>query len=105
MNSKIKIMLLGIAFMLFGIYFRCLYIGYLYNFFIELIWIIFPIVGFLIILYGFFSKENKEDLIEKIYSILLKHRNNEEKSVICEKCGEKYKESYTSCPWCGYKEK
>ena len=104
LKSKIKIMLLGIALMLFGIYFRGLFIGYLYNFFIELIWIVFPIVGFLVILYGFFSEEPKEELNEKIYSILLEQKSNEEKTLICRKCGEEYKEVYTSCPWCGYKE-
>lgn len=105
MKSKVKIMLLGIALMLFGIYFRCLFIGYLYNFFIELIWIIFPIVGFLVILYGFFSENQQEELTPKIYSLLLKQKSDEEKSLICKKCGKEYKEVYTSCPWCGHKGK
>lgn len=101
---KSKIMLFGIALMLLGIYFRGLFIGYLYNFFIECIWTVVPIIGFLVVLYGFFKEDPKEDLTERIYSILSEQNRKEEKNLICKKCGEEYKETYTSCPWCGYKE-
>lgn len=104
MKSGIKIMLLGITFVLFGIYLRCIFIGYLYNFFIELLWVIFPIIGIVLVLYGFFSGKQTEGLTEEIYKILLKREIRDEKDLVCKKCGEKYKEGYTSCPWCGYKE-
>lgn len=104
MKSTIKVMFLGVAFMLFGIYVRCIFIGYLYNFFIELIWMVFPIIGIAIVLYGFFSGKHKEDLDEEIYKMLLEQNIKEEKDLICKKCGETYKEGYNSCPWCGHKE-
>lgn len=90
--------------MLLGIYFRGLFIGYLYSSFIEFIWTVVPIIGFLVVLYGFFKEDPKEDLTERIYSILSEQNRKEEKNLICKKCGEEYKETYTSCPWCGYKE-
>ena len=104
MKSGIKIMLLGITFVLFGIYLRCVFIGYLYNFFIELLWVIFPIIGIVLVLYGFFYEKHSKDLTEETYNLLLKREIRDEKDLVCQKCGEKYKEGYTSCPWCGHKE-
>ncbi len=95
MKSDIKIMLLGIAVMLLGFY---IIIG------LGLIGIIFPIIGIVLVLYGFFSGRQTENLDEKIYNILLKREIKEEKDLVCKKCGETYKEGYTACPWCGYKE-
>ena len=98
-------MLLGIVLILFGIYLRTLYIEHLSGSFVEFIYTATPIIGIIVALYGFFRANPKEELTEKIYSILLEQKRVQEKALICKKCGQEYKESYTSCPWCGYKEK
>ena len=104
MKRSIKIMLLGIVLILFGIYLRTLYIEHLSSSFAEFIYSATPIIGMVVALYGFLRVEPEEDLSEKIYSILLKEKNVKENVLVCKKCGQEYKESYTSCPWCGYKE-
>lgn len=58
-------MLLGVSFMLFRIYVRCLFIEHLSDPFAEFIWVLFPLIGFLIVLYGFFSGNREETLTEK----------------------------------------
>ena len=66
MKSSIKIMLLGITVMLFGIYLRCLFIEHLYSFFIELIWTVLPIIGLLIAVWvGNRHKNNKNNLLKR----------------------------------------
>ena len=77
----------------------------LYSALVEYICFFLPPIGFLIALYGFFSKDKdkEEDLPEKIYEILRKQQRDAEEDVVCPKCGEKYKESYNACPWCGHK--
>lgn len=54
MNRKIKFVLLGHTLILFGIWVRNIYIGYLYTNFTKAIWWGFPILGFLFALYGLF---------------------------------------------------
>ena len=103
MKSNLKIMLLGIVFMISGVCVRCIYIGYLYNTFIELVWIILPIIGFVVFLFGFFDSERHDELTEKIYKMISDKQRKEEMKKTCEKCGETYAEGYSSCPWCGYK--
>lgn len=104
MKSKIKVMLLGVALVLVVIYLRVIFIGNLYSSFIEVIWTVFPIIGFAVILYGFFSEDPDKDLTEKIYSILSEMKLKDEKVLICKKCGKEYKETQTSCTWCEHKE-
>lgn len=53
-------------------------------------------------LYGFFAGDKRDDTLEEAYRVLLKLRDNSAKSVTCKKCGEEYKDLYTSCPKCGY---
>lgn len=102
--SRIKIMLLGIALMLSGICLRCIFIGYEYSFFIEMLWIILPISGLIAVFYGFFSEERQEEFIEKTYNLLLKQKEKEDENLLtCEKCGREYKNVYNSCPHCGFK--
>ena len=55
MKSNIKIMLLGMVLILFGIYLRTLYIEHLSGSFSEFIYTATPIVGIIVSLYGFFS--------------------------------------------------
>lgn len=98
MKPKVKVMLLGIAIMLLG---RIIVIN-TSNFLLFLLSLV-SLAGFGIVLYGFFSKDEEEDLPEKIYEILRKQQRDAEEDVICTKCGEKYKESYNACPWCGHK--
>ena len=88
MKSNVKYMLLGIAVMLLSIYIGIVFIGYL--------GLIIMIIGFLVVLFGFLSPDHHEDITDKEKSI---------KTVACPKCGKEHKEVYTSCPWCGYKEK
>lgn len=99
MKPKVKVMLLGIAVMLLG----NIVILLSFNSFLTFLLSLFPLAGFGIVLYGFFSKDEEEDLPEKIYDILRKQQRDAEKDVVCPKCGEKYKESYSACPWCGHK--
>ena len=56
MKLDLKLMILGIVIILFGIYLRIIFIGYMNNSFIEFIWVISPIIGFTIALYGFLQK-------------------------------------------------
>ncbi len=93
MKSTVKIMLLGIALMLAGFYLSFSVIGF-----------IFLVVGFIIVICGFFLEEHKKDLTEETYNMILQQKIKEEKELTCNKCGEKYKEGYTSCPWCGHKD-
>ncbi|MBR6572609.1 MAG: hypothetical protein IKK77_02705 [Clostridia bacterium] len=95
MKSDIKIMLLGIAVMLLSIYTTLIF---------QIIGFILLVVGIVVVLYGFFCEKHSKDLTEETYNLLLKREIREEKNLVCKKCGETYKEGYTSCPWCGYKE-
>ena len=104
MKKSIKIMLLGIVLILFGIFLRTLYIEHLSSSLAEFIYTATPIIGIVLALYGFIREYPEEDSTEKIYSILLKEKNAKENVLVCKKCGQEYKEGYTSCPWCGYKE-
>lgn len=96
--AKVKIMLLGIAIMLLG----GIIVVNASDFLLFLLSLV-PLAGFGIVLYGFFSKDEEEDLPEKTYEILRKQQRDAEEDVVCPKCGEKYKESYKACPWCGHK--
>lgn len=97
MKSNVKIMLLGIAVMILGIYTGIVFIGYL--------GLIIMIIGFLVVLFGFLSPDHHEDIADKTYDILFEQKEKSIKETVCPKCGKAYKEIYTSCPWCGYKEK
>ncbi len=97
MKSNVKIMLLGIAVMILGIYTGIVFIGYL--------GLIIMIIGFLVVLFGFLSPDHHEDITDKTYDILFNQKEKSIKTVACPKCGKEHKEVYTSCPWCGYKEK
>ena len=55
--KQVKIMLLGIAFILFGIACRTMIIGRNYPNLIELFGIFLPFVGLVLVLIGFFLKE------------------------------------------------
>lgn len=57
MKSNVKIMLFGITLILFGIYLRNIFIGYLFNSFVETVWVVIPILGIITSLYGFFAKD------------------------------------------------
>lgn len=59
-KSSIKIMLLGIMLILFGIYLRTVFIGYEASAIFETLWTATPIAGVMVFLYGFFRKENKD---------------------------------------------
>ena len=96
--AKVKIMLLGIAIMLLG----GIIVVNASDFLLFLLSLV-PLAGFGIVLYGFFSKDEEEDLPEKTYEILRKQQRDAEEDVVCPECGEKYKESYNACPWCGHK--
>lgn len=103
MKSNVKTMLLGITIMLFGIYLKTIFIENLHGSLIEIIWVILPIIGALISLYGFFSHEKSTEKIEKIYAIIEGEKERNFETVSCEKCGESYKSVYSSCPHCGYR--
>lgn len=93
MKSTIKIMLLGIALMLAGFYLNFNVVGFILLF-----------VGFIIVICGFFLEEHKKDLTEETYNMVLQQKIKDENELTCKKCGKKYKEGYTSCPWCGHKD-
>ncbi len=57
MKSNVKIMLFGITLILFGIYLRNIFVGYLSNLFLEAVWTVIPIVGIITSLYGFFLED------------------------------------------------
>lgn len=99
MKPKVKVMLLGVAIMLLRAAIVIEVDGFL-PFLLNLV----PLAGFGIVLYGFFSKDEEDDLPEKIYAILREQLRDAEKAVVCPKCGESYRESYNACPWCGHKE-
>lgn len=105
MKSNVKYMLLGIAVMILGIYLRVIYIGYISNSFVRTIWFVLPIIGFLVVLFAFLFPDHHEDIADKTYDILFEQKEKSIKETVCPKCGKAYKEIYTSCPWCGYKEK
>ncbi len=99
MKSKVKVMLLGIAIMLL----RAAIVIEANGFFPFLLNLV-PLAGFGLVLYGYFSKDEEEDLSEKTFEIVSEQKRKAEKDVVCPRCGKSYKESYNACPWCGYKE-
>ncbi len=54
MKIKLKLMVLGNALMLIGIYLRVIYIEHISNNFVEFLWQWLPIIGFIILLFSFF---------------------------------------------------
>ena len=56
-KSSIKIMLLGIMLILFGIYLRTVFIGYESSSLFEALWTATPIAGVIVFLYGFFRED------------------------------------------------
>ena len=99
-----KKILFGIALILFPLAIFAMDYGHDLPELVEYIYVFAPLIGLVFCFIGLFSKEPKEDLIEEIRSIFLDQKRAEEKNSVCKKCGKEYKEGYTSCPWCGYKE-
>ncbi len=99
MKSKVKVMLLGIAIMLL----RAAIVIEANGFFPFLLNLV-SLAGFGLVLYGYFSKDEEEDLPEKTFEIVSEQKRKAEKDVVCPRCGKSYKESYNACPWCGFKE-
>lgn len=99
MRSKVKVMLLGIAIMLLR---AAIFIGT--DGFLPIVLNLVPLAGFGLVLYGYFSKDEEEDLSEKTFEIVSEQKRKAEKDVVCPRCGKSYKESYNACPWCEYKE-
>ncbi len=60
MKSSIKLMLLGIALILSGIFLRCVAIEHLAPNFWEFLWWALAIGGLIITLFGFFSDDQGE---------------------------------------------
>ena len=101
---SMKKILFGIALILFSIFALELDKGSELPGIVEYIYVFAPLIGLVFCFIGLFSKEPKEDLIEEIRSILLDQKRSEEKKLVCKKWAQEYKEGYSSCPWCGYKE-
>ena len=54
MKIKLKLMVLGNTLMLIGIYLRVIYIGYISNTFVEILWKWLPVIGIIALVFSFF---------------------------------------------------